>query len=177
MSAARFITIPDPSLVVLVGAAGAGKSTFAARHFEPDEVLSSDGFRERMTGDAADQTTTGAAFAALHRAVERRLGLGDVAVVDATNVLPRARSALVRRAATAGVPAVAIILDLPPSLVIERNAVRVGRRVPVDVVRRQLADLVRAGLDGALEREGFALVVRLTHPDEVESVRIVRARA
>ena len=35
------IEIADPSLVVLIGAAGAGKSTFAARNFAPDEILSS----------------------------------------------------------------------------------------------------------------------------------------
>ena len=36
------LDIPDLSLVVLVGVSGSGKSTFAARHFKPTQVLSSD---------------------------------------------------------------------------------------------------------------------------------------
>ena len=57
------IDIADPSLVVLIGAAGAGKSTFAARHFADDEVLSSDRYRRLVSGDEADQAATRAAFA------------------------------------------------------------------------------------------------------------------
>jgi len=177
MSRPRIVEIPEPSLIVLVGAAGAGKSTFASRHFAPHEVLSSDAFREQLTGDAADQSATRAAFAALHRAVTRRLAQRLVTVVDATNVLPGARRPLVRRAIAAGVPAVAVVLDLPPAVVIERNATRPGRRVPVEVVERQLADLARIRLDGGLEREGFALVTRLGDPADVDAVRIVRSGA
>ena len=44
------IELPEPCLVVLVGAAGAGKSTLAARLFAPDLVLSSDGIRPVSTG-------------------------------------------------------------------------------------------------------------------------------
>ena len=57
------VVLPDPSLVLLVGAAGSGKSTFAARHFGADEVLSSDAMRARLSGDEADQRVSRAAFA------------------------------------------------------------------------------------------------------------------
>ena len=33
------LAIPELSLVVLVGASGSGKSTFARTHFKPTEVL------------------------------------------------------------------------------------------------------------------------------------------
>lgn len=173
------IEIPDRALVVLVGAAGAGKTTFAARHFAPDEVLSSDAYRAAISGDAGDQRATGPAFAALHRTVERRLGAGRLTVVDATNVTASARRALVGRAAQAGVPAVAIVLDLGPGLVLARNRARAGRVVPEDVVRRQLADLAGIPAEGTeahrkLEAEGFAAVVRLTDPSTVDAARIVR---
>ena len=58
MAPATPLSIPDPSLVVLIGAAGSGKSTFAARHFAPGEVLSSDAYRALIAGDPADQRAT-----------------------------------------------------------------------------------------------------------------------
>ena len=70
------IEIDDPSLIVLVGAAGAGKSTFAARHFAADEILSSDRFRAIVSGDEANQAATKAAFGMLHPALSKRLGRG-----------------------------------------------------------------------------------------------------
>jgi protein phosphatase len=172
MTGAIMIAIPDPCLVVLIGAAGSGKSTFAARHFPADAVLSSDAFRELIAGDAGNQRATGAAFAALHLALGRRLAAGLTSVVDATNVTPRARQALLRRSGAAGVPAVAIVLDLPEALVLARNATRGRRAVPEPAVRRQLADLRRSLPSASLEAEGFVLVVRLAEPYEVGSVRM-----
>jgi protein phosphatase len=170
------IVIADPSLVVLVGAAGAGKSTFAARHFAPAEVLSSDRFRAIVSGDEANQAATRAAFALLHRELSTRLGQGRLTVVDATSVRSAARRALVDRANAAGVSVTAIVLDLPADTVIARNAARPARTVDMAVVRRQL-DGVRASLDGpdpALLREGFAQVVVLRDEAEVDRVRIRR---
>ncbi len=112
--AAMDIVLPDPCLVVLVGAAGAGKSTFAARHFAPDEVLSSDRYRAILSGDASNQAATRQAFGRLHRELSNRLAKGLLTVVDATNVQAWARRALVDRATAAGVPSVAIVLDLSP---------------------------------------------------------------
>jgi protein phosphatase len=171
------IRIPDPSLVLLIGAAGAGKSTFAARHFAPDEVLSSDAFRAAIAGDPADQRVTGAAFAALHRVLDGRMGGRLLTVVDATNVQARARAVVLRRAAAAHLPAVAIVLDLPSGVVLRRNAARGSRVVPEAAVRRQLRDLERSLAGGALEREGFAAVVRLQDPVILEACRVIRVRA
>src|SRR5687768_18579225 len=104
------VTIPDPSLVVLVGPAGAGKSSLAERLFAPDEILSSDDFRAAIAGDAADQRATKRAFAALHRALVRRLIAGRLTVVDATNVQRHARLSLLRRARAAAIPTLALVL-------------------------------------------------------------------
>lgn len=173
------IVLADPSLVVLVGAAGAGKSTFAARHFADGEILSSDRFRALIAGDEADQGATRAAFGRLHREVVRRLAGGYLTVVDATSVESTARRALVVRAVAARVPATAIVLDLPTHTVIARNRARQLRVVPEDVVRGHLARL-RASLDGAdpaIHREGFAEVVILRDAAEVDLVRIRRRPA
>jgi predicted kinase len=168
------LRLADPSLVVLVGAAGAGKSTLAGRVFAPAEVLSSDAFRERIAGDAADQRATGAAFRALHQALRDRLAHGRLTVVDATSVAAADRRPLVRAAAAAGVPCVALVLDLPADLVLAHNAARPGRVVPEAAVRRQLDRLAKSLRPPGIRAEGFAEVVVLQRPEEVAGLRVVR---
>jgi protein phosphatase len=163
------LELPDPSLVVLIGAAGAGKSTLATRLFQPADILSSDAYRALVAGDEGDQRVTQVAFSILHRELARRLGAGRLTVVDATNVQTHARRSLVRRATAAGLPAVAIALNLPPALVLARNATRAGRIVPEAAVRRQIDDLdrsLRRGLDG----DGFAAVHILRSAAEVDAL-------
>ena len=176
MGLASEIQLPDPCLVVLVGAAGAGKSTFAARHFPPEDVLSSDAYRGYVSGDPEDQRSTRSAFSALHKALASRLRRGRLSVVDATSVRPASRSALLRLAATAGVPAVAIVLDLAPDVVLARNRLRPTGVVPDDVVERQLDDLRRSVDSGLLAAEAWARVVRFTDPAAVDAARVTRER-
>src|SRR5467141_367644 len=102
------IRVPDSALVLLIGASGSGKSTFAARHFDAQTVISSDQLRGALAGDEADQHATDAAFGRLHQFVDARLAAGDLAVVDATNVEWMRRSELVRRARQHGRAAIAI---------------------------------------------------------------------
>jgi protein phosphatase len=167
------VTIADPSLVVLVGPAGSGKSTLAVRHFDPSEVLSSDALRAAVAGDAADQGASGMAFAILHRELVRRLTSGRSAVVDATNLRAQHRRPLLTRARRAGVPAAAIVLDLPAGIVQARNGAR-SRVVDREVIERHLVWL-RETVDGdRLRAEGFDPVAVLRTPDDVDGLTIVR---
>jgi protein phosphatase len=168
------LEIPDPSVVILVGAAGAGKSTFAARHFPQGAVLSSDAMREAISGDAADQSATRPAFEALHRALEQRLAAGCLTVVDATNLTPAARQTVRTIAARHRTPVIVIVLDYPGAIVHARNAARQGRQVPDAVVSRHLGQLRRAMDDGDLDREGYARVVVLRDPAESAALTVRR---
>ena len=165
------VTLPHPCLVVLVGAAGSGKSTLAARLFAADQILSSDAFRGVLTGDEANQTATRAAFAMLHRALDRRLAEGLTTVVDATNVTSFARRSLVRLAERHRVPAVALVLDLDPTLVLARNATRSGRIVPAAAVQRHLDQLARSLRRDELAAEGFMFIRILHDSAEVDAIR------
>jgi hypothetical protein len=92
------ISIPNLSLVVLIGPSGSGKSTFARKHFLPSEVLSSDACRGMVSDDENNQAVTNEAFALLHYIAAQRLALGRLTVIDATNVQPEARKPLVELA-------------------------------------------------------------------------------
>jgi protein phosphatase len=170
------IEVPDPSLVLLVGAAGAGKTSFAIRHFAPDEVLSSDAYRALVSGDEANQKVSRVAFSILHRDLERRLLAGQLTVVDATNVEPRNRRELIRRAQTAGLPVVALVLDLHPLIVLARNATR-SRRVDEEVVRWQLERVRTTAGEGVLAGEGCAIVWIGRSPEAIDGVLIRRVPA
>jgi len=161
------LAIPARCVVLLIGAAGAGKSTFARRHFPPEAICSSDAMREAIAGDAAEQRLNGPVFAALHRALDRRLASG-LAVVDATNATAAARRAIRRIAERHRVPIIAIVLDLPEAIVRARNAGRTERPVPDEVVTRHLAALARTRDLGTLEAEGYARIVRLRTTAEVD---------
>lgn len=119
------VTLPELSLVVLVGVSGSGKSSFAARHFAATEVISSDFCRGLVSDDQNDQSATEAAFEVLHFIAAKRLEGGKLVVVDATNVQPEARRALITLAKRHHVLAVAIILDVPESVC--ASATRSGR--------------------------------------------------
>ena len=74
------LPVPELSLVVLVGVSGSGKSTFAARVFEPFEVVSSDFCRGLVSGDENDQSASADAFDVLNHIVGKRLDRGLLTV-------------------------------------------------------------------------------------------------
>ncbi len=170
----RELQIPQLSLVVLIGVSGSGKSTFGRAHFRPTEVISSDFCRGLVADDENDQAATPQAFELLHYMVGMRLAGGRLTVVDATNVQPDARKQLVAVAREHDVLPTAIVLDVPESVCLERNAARPDRDFGPHVVRRQ-RDQLRRSLR-SLQREGFRTVHTLRGVDEVADVHITRTK-
>ncbi|MEV5567956.1 ATP-binding protein [Streptomyces sp. NPDC052196] len=150
-------TIPEPALIVLIGASGSGKTTLAST-WPATQVLELDAFRAMVSDRAGDQTATETAARLLHTALQARLARTLTTVISATNTEAHIRKGLLDAARAHGVPTVALLLSTPADVCVRRQADRdPDRAVPEDVVRRQHADMVAAfpGLRG----EGFDHVV------------------
>src|SRR5688500_6572100 len=166
------LTIPELSLVVLIGASGTGKSTFARARFGPFETLSFDYCRGLVSNDENDQSSTTAAFEVLHFIAAKRLARGLLTVVDATNVQPEARKPLVELARRYHVLPIAIVFDLPERLCEDRNRSREDRTFGPHVIRQQRSQLQKSLRH--LQREGFRHVHVMRSADEVAAVTIER---
>ena len=166
------IILPDLSLVVLIGASGSGKSSFARAHFKPTETLSSDFCRGLVSDDENDQAATKEAFELLHYIAAKRLAAGRLTVVDATNVQPEARKPLLALAREYHCLPVAIVLDMPERVCLERNEGRADRAFGPHVVRNHIKSL-RQSLRG-LEREGFRYAFVMRSPEEAAAATVTR---
>ncbi|MYW19582.1 polynucleotide kinase-phosphatase [Streptomyces sp. SID2955] len=168
----RVLPVTDLSLVVLVGASGSGKSTFARRHFKPTEVISSDFCRGLVADDENDQGATRDAFDVLHYIAGKRLAAGRRTVVDATSVQQDSRRRLVELAREHDVLPIAIVLDTPEEVCAQRNAARTDRAdMPRRVIQRHIRELRRSLRH--LEREGFRKVHVLRGVEEAEHATVV----
>jgi protein phosphatase len=164
------IELTEGSLVALVGCAGSGKTSFAQRHFARYQVLSSDVCRGLVADDENDQDATPDAFEVLYFIAGKRLAQHRLTVVDATNVNAFARAQVVKCAQRYHALCVAIVLDLPLELCIERATSRLDRQVTAEVVRAQYESL--RGAMGGLIGEGFQRVHRIGSLDELNETAI-----
>src|SRR5713226_9168491 len=161
------ISIPNLTLVVLIGPSGSGKSTFALKHFLPTEILSSDACRALVSDEENNQAVTNDAFEVLHFVAAKRLALGRLTVIDATNVQPDSRKPLVALARQHHCLPVALVLNMPEKLCQERNRLRNERDFGPHVVRQQQSQL-RRSIRG-LGKEGFRHIFVLETPENVEA--------
>jgi protein phosphatase len=164
------IPLPSDALVVLVGPAGCGKTTFAARHFLPTQVVASDACRALVSDDEANAAASRDAFTLMHLIVEFRLKRGRLTVADATNVRAEKREELLVIARRWQRPAVAVVFDLPETVCQERNCGR-DRVLPPQAIGAQLRQM-RESLPH-LPAEGFSAVFLLHDERDVEEVRVV----
>jgi len=166
------IEIPEIAVVALVGVSGSGKTTFANKYFKSTEVLSSDYFRGLISDDENNQLVSKAAFDTLYYVANKRLELGLLAVIDATNVQKEARASVLKLAKDQDCHAVAIVLNLPEKVCIERNKERSDRSFGDNVIKGQKVQLQRSIRN--LQKEGFRYVYVLNSFEEIENVEIVR---
>ncbi|WP_287160982.1 AAA family ATPase [Mesorhizobium sp.] len=125
------LTIPDFALVVLIGSTGSGKSTFAAKHFLPTEIISSDRCRALITDNETDQDVSADAFELVREIAGKRLKHRKLAVIDATNVRAADRKAWVELARKWHALPVAVVIDPGVDVCVARNASRpTGRSGP-----------------------------------------------
>lgn len=157
------LELPADALVVLVGAAASGKSTWAAAHFEETEVVSSDRCRELVSDDPTDQGANPGAFAVFYEILWQRARLGRLSVADSTALQPFARGRLRAVAQRAGVPVHAVVFLTPLPRLLEMNRLR-ARQVPEPVLRRHAAMLEELVADRVLESEGYAAIHYLPGP-------------
>src|SRR6266700_3841261 len=166
------LTIPELTVVALVGPSGSGKSSFARKHFRPTEVLSSDFCRGLVSDEENSQAATNDAFEVLYFIASKRLTAGKLVVIDATNVQAEARKPIIALARQFHCIPVAIVFDLPEKLCHERNRNRPDRDFGPHVIRQQSQQLRRSLRN--LQREGFRRVHILHSPEEVDAAEIVR---
>ncbi len=167
----RVLRLPAPALVLLVGPAGVGKSTFARRWFPETAIVSSDRCRAWLTDDEDDQSATADAFELVHALVDKRLRRNRLTAVDATNLQVDARRPLLALAHRHQVQAVAVVFHVDPKSLAEQNAARAeagGRRaVPMDILTEHLLRLGTVEAD--LSREDLAAVLTLESPEAARS--------
>ena len=168
------ISIPEFSVVALIGTSGSGKSSFARKHFLSTEVVSSDECRALVSDDENDQAATGDAFALLNMITSKRLSRKRLTVIDATNVQSESRKPILKIAHEFHSVAVAIVLNLPESVCAERNREHPGRQFGPHVLKHQAQQLRKSIRN--LKSEGFRYIYVLDSIEEIDSVEIVRER-
>lgn len=164
----KSLRLVRPSIVVLCGPAGCGKSTFAERHFRATQIISSDWARARVADDERDQRYNLQAFALVHFLIEQRLTLNRLCVVDSTALAPQDRKELVNLAKKYQVPTTLLLFNVPLQTCIERDEKR-ERSVGRPIVERQYQAFEQS--KETVHQEGFDQVVLIQDGDQ-ETVQV-----
>ncbi len=152
------LRVPSPSLIVLCGPAGSGKSTFAGRHFPSGAIVSSDRCRAMLADDERNMAVSREAFDLFHAIIDRRLRFRRLTVADSTALRKEARKILLEIGRRREVPVLLIVFDVTEDRCYLHDKLR-ERRVGRAVIARQVRLLIEALR--AIPQEGFDSVTVL----------------
>lgn len=168
------LSVSDPSLVILCGPAGSGKSSFAGRHFPPTAIVSSDACRAMISDDPSNMAVSAGAFALFHQIIQERLRHRKLTVADSTALQADARRTLRRLGRRAGLPVIVVVFDVPEETCVRWDLQRQDRRVGAGVIHRQWLRFRQTRLQ--IDRETYAQVIVLGE-DEIASARVEIAKS
>jgi F420-dependent oxidoreductase-like protein len=168
------VQLPSPCVLVLVGPGASGKSTWAARHFPPDCIVSSDRLRALVGAGEDDLDASEDAFALLDEIVERRLARGLTTVIDTLGLDGRRRRAWLAAARRYKLPCVAVSFDAAPDECRARNRQR-PKPIPAKALSAQLRSWPRVREDITLE--GYEAVIPVRPVRVVPQTFVTAAKA
>jgi predicted kinase len=154
--------LPEPALVILVGASGAGKSTWAAARYKPNEISSSDHLRAVVGLGEQDLEASTDAFALLDQIVAARLKRRLTTVVDTIGFSAERRRAYLQAARWAGIPAILVLFDTDPSKCRIRNQSR-SRPIPAADLESQLRRIPDVARE--VSTEGWDIICHVNNSD------------
>lgn len=166
------ISLPELSLVLLIGPSSSGKSFFAQKHFHPTEIVSSEYCRELISDDRENREVSKDAFDLLHMISSKRLKFGRFTVVDTANLRNESRHALLQLTRKYHIIPIALVFNLPENICLERNKTRAENAQEESFIHHQMQQLRH--LLRNLKREGYQSIHIFNTPEEVEQVELER---
>lgn len=162
------INIPDPSLVILCGPAGCGKSTFAKNNFSKTQIISSDRCRAIISDDESNMSVSSKAFKLFHLMIDMRLSIGKLTVADSTALTRAARKKLKKIADKHNIQTILVLFDVPLEHCLRQNTKR-ERFVDPAVIKKHTRQLKKVMSD--VPNEGYTNTF-LLKVDEFYNTRV-----
>lgn len=174
-----YITLPQRTLIVLCGPAGAGKSTFARnlvhanQHtgFAPTMIISSDYCRSVIFDDEASQLANREAFDLFHFIIAKRMRQNRTTIADSTAITWDARRNLLELARRYNYHTCLFIFNIAPDICLRHEQQR-QRRVGADVINYHFGQLQQILLSSP--QEGWDQVYQLDEEDIDHSAANIR---
>jgi len=151
--------IPRDIVLILVGTSGAGKSTFANKHFPPTMVASTDFCRSQICDSSENQKVSQDAFEMFYMHIEKRIKNGYPVIADSTALKAKYRQKIKEIAKKYNYKVGVILFDIKTKQCIKNDLSR-ERSVGKDVIMYQSQNLEKTKDELTTEKYDFNWTIR-----------------